>query len=466
MISDATATLEAQKQMQDGEQDPKPTIPPVARNLFDQLFLPIELQQAYWTAVNGVLWNSSIAYQIDRNLQRMMRYDAGLMAPWYSVQMAVATAPMKVTPRNPKNEIEKAVAKFVTTALEDIPSWTDYKIWLAECGWWGRSGCMNVYERRNGGILPRSWKPIHPDTFCCNFEGRLGVKIGPKYLAQPGVVTTTGPESLVHMFSETDRESITFAKFRPTGNDFWEGMQTEYAHLGMGLRDVVWFCWKLHQHVLQNWGIYTQRYGQGLRKVFYPEGNATARTEMQTAAANAIGDVSIMIPDDGQTTRRKADIEVHEPSSATADTFLSLVERLEAKMKELISGQTATSEATSSGLGGGVANEHARTKADHVDYLADIVGEAISNDLVAMIVRMNFGEEIPPPRVKFQVRRPEPEKFIASVKAILEMGGEVAQEDVYEFVGVRQPDPGEPTFKKPEELGLVDLPNLRHGQHV
>lgn len=443
----------------DGEQNPKPDLPGVYRGIFNQLFLPIELQGSYWAAVNGVLQNASVAYRIDRTLQRYMRLDPALMAPLTSIEMAYATAPVKIIPKDRKNELEVQIAAWVTDRLEAIPYWTDYRMTMADGIWWGRSAVLNRYERRGNATLVESWTPIHPDTLCCNYQGRIGLKVGPKYTAQPSIITS-GPESIVHMLNAEEREAVVLARYRPQGPDYWDGMSTEYAYLGQGLRDLCWFVWKLKQHVLQCWGVYAQRYAMGIRKAFYRAGNDDAMGRMTTAAANTMGDSTLLIPDDGQTARRVNDLEVNEPSSATADTFYSLLVRLESKLKEMIEGQSASSEGVSTGLGSSVGTEHARTKADHVDYIAAVADECMTRDLIGPLVRMNFGDGAPIPRMRTQVRRPDPDRYAAAVEKVVSLGGVVAQDDVYDYLGLRHPDPDEPTFRR-AETPLIDLHGLR-----
>lgn len=452
---------EVSRLTREGVQNPLRDVPPIARKAFEFLALPIELQQAYYTSVNGVLRNASISYRIDRGLQRMMRFDPALMAPLASIQMAFALASWKIEPVDRRDHVQVAQAKYLTSVVNDIPSLTDYRIWMSEGIWYGRSACLNRFDTNPfGGVSIAAWYPIDPDTIVSNYQGRLGFKVGTRYNGQASL-TTVGPDSRVHMLDEQERQCLAFCRFRPTGPDFWSSNDTEYAHLGLGLRDRCWFIWKLKQHALQCWGNYVQRYGTGMRKAFHQDGNADAKAAMEYAAANMIGDVTLSIPDDGQSPRRKNDIEVHEPSAATGDTFYSLVVRLESKLKEMIEGQSASSEATSTGLGSSVGTEHARTKSDHVDYLAVVVDEAFRRDVLGPLARMNFGDDAVVPIMRTMVRKPEPEKYAAAVKTIVEMGGRVAQSDVYEYMGIREPDPGEPLFEK-QEPPLIDY----HGVSV
>lgn len=444
--------------------DPRPASyappPPVpeARGPSTLIASPIESQQSFYSLLSGILRNASLAYRLDRVQQENMRSDPAIMGPLISLAMKVAATEWSLEPADPYDSDQKRVADFLTDLLRDTPMLTDLLVNQCDALWYGPAA-VNFqldYDARGRAKIV-SWMPIHPDSLVWTEFGQLGQKVGPRYTIKPTgyKLTTPGWDGPVHLFNDWERRAILLTVFRPTAPSYREPYQAAYAYSGRGMRDVVWYYWQIKQAVLQNWTYYTQRYGMGIRKAFYQYGNKESQDAMATAAANVLGDTTLLIPDDPTQPRRANDIEVMDPSGTNAEAFGNLIDRLEAKIKECIVGQVATSEAANTGLGSTVATEHARTKADHVHYLCARIAESFNTDLIPTLTRLNFGVSAIPPRFRFSPARPEPEKFMGAIERVVDLGGAVVRSDVYRNLGLREPTANDRVLTR-QSVPLID----------
>jgi phage gp29-like protein len=417
--------------------------------------LPIQLQRAFLLTASKVLRIPSLAYRRDRTLQRQMRNDPDVESPLNDLRLAVVCNDWSVVPdkRDPSDRGVE-IAEFVAQVIDDIPGFTDYMMWLMESVWYGPSACNHVWARRDGDIVPGYWLPIHPDSIVFTYEGKMGLRINARtgyFEGAPDLATDAirGYDSPVHLLTPEERASMTFMSFQRRAPDFEELFDTAYAFGGRGYRDVCWFYWFMKQTVLQSWLGYCERHSQGTRVGRYPMGNERAKEEMESILRNMIGDNSALLPRaEGQASGMEDayDIEIIDPPAARSQVYADLVDWLSSNLKELIVGQSITSEIKKAGTGTGVAVEHAKTFSRHVRYVAKLLGEALTRDLVRQIVDLNFGPQKHYPTFAVSVDHPEADRHIAAVETFVNLGGEVSENDTRRILGLRRPRAGEPTL--------------------
>jgi hypothetical protein len=414
------------------------------------LALPIEMQRTYFASVAKMLRNPSLAYRKDRQLMKQMRNDPDCMAPLQQLQVSIAGLEWQVKPFDSGDPLQEEIADRVTDVIGRIPRFADMVRQLLDAVWYGSSAVNMIYGRGAGGFIGVSdWLPMHPDTLAVNLEGAPAIRVGPRYYSDmdgAGGETQQGFDSRVHVLTPVERRAVVWHRYMVQGPDFDDPYETAYAYLGRGVRDVVWWYWNLKQAVLQNWATYAERYAQGIRVGYYPMSNKGGKEEMEQILRNLVGDVSAVVPR-STPGQKDYEIEILEPGAARAQVFADLTEWLAKNIKELIVGQSATSEAVSSGIGSNIGTQHQKTFTRQMKFVADGLSETITEQLVREIVVMNFGPQEYYPRFEFSVEQPESEKRLEAIRIFVnELGGSVSEAEVRKMLGLAIPDLDEPVL--------------------
>lgn len=437
-----------------------------AAPVFQALVTPVEMQRSYYLSVNKILRQGSLAFRKDRNLQRQMRYDPDIMGPLLMLQLSVACSEWAVQcPADLQGDEEATEqAAFVEKLLRNTPRFTDLMRHLLDALWYGRSAVNMVFGQHEDTIYIRDWMPIHGDSLTMTELGQLGLKVGPRYYTQTigGAApdtdkingTVIGWDSRVLPLDDEQRATIALHTFQAQGVDFDDPYEAENAYLGRGMRDLVWYYWSLKQAALQNWATYIERYSMGIRIGNYPVGNDAAKADMETAMQNLLGDVSVLIPKNGDGTDAGYDLKILEPNGGNAEAFAKMVEYLTENIKEIILGQTGTSQAVSSGLGSSIGDQHAQTLNRQLTYVANALSETITREIVTPLYRHNFGDDGTPPQFSFSVSKPNPEDYMKAIEAFTKLGGRVSEREARKVLGLAEPEEDETVLQAPAEGGM------------
>jgi hypothetical protein len=434
--------------------------------VFQALVTPVEMQRSYYLSVNKILRQGSLAFRKDRNLQRQMRYDPDIMGPLVMLQLSVACAEWAVQVPADMQGDEQATeqAAFVEKLLKNTPRFTDMMRHLLDALWYGRSAVNMVFGKQGETIYIRDWMPIHGDSLTMTELGQLGLKVGPRYYTQTigGAApdtdkingTVIGWDSRVLPLDDQQRATIALHTYQPQGVDFDDPYEAENAYLGRGMRDLVWYYWSLKQAALQNWATYIERYSMGIRVGNYPVGNEAAKADMESAMQNLLGDVSVLIPKNADGSDAGFGIDIKEPNGGNAEAFAKMVEYLTENIKEVILGQTGTSQAVSSGLGSSIGDQHAQTLNRQVTYIANALAETITREIVTPLFRMNFGDDAVPPSFSFSVSKPNPDEYMKAIEAFTKLGGRVSEREARKVLGLAEPEDDEMVLQAPSEGGM------------
>lgn len=434
--------------------------------VFQALVTPVEMQRSYFLSVNKILRQGSLAFRKDRNLQRQMRYDPDIMGPLLMLQLSVACSEWAVQcpPDMQGDEDATEQAAFINKLLKNTPRFTDLMRHLLDALWYGRSAVNMVFGKHGETVYLRDWLPIHGDSLTMTELGQLGLKVGPRYYTQTigGAApdtdkingTVIGWDSRVLPLDDEQRSTIALHTYQPQGVDFDDPYEAENAYLGRGMRDLVWYYWSLKQAALQNWATYIERYSMGIRVGNYPVGNDAAKADMETAMQNLLGDVSVLIPRNGDGTDAGYDIKILEPNGGNAEAFAKMVEYLTENIKEVILGQTGTSQAVTSGLGSSIGDQHAQTLNRQLTYIANALGETITREIVTPLYRFNFGDDGTPPAFSFSVSKPNPDEYMKAIEAFTKLGGRVSEREARKVLGLAEPEDDEAVLQAPAEGGM------------
>jgi len=407
-----------------------------------------EVMRGYIRLIAGVLLNSDVSYRRNRSLQKMMRHDPDVMGPLMQREMAISLLEWNIIAedQNDKEQVEQA-AKIQKVIRSNMPRLTDFLLRLADALWYGPAAVNVIYSRvANGMTAPTNWMPFHSDSLIFTETGHLGMKVGNRYGSGDVIPSWDG---LAHLFTDEERRAVVLHTYQQQGPDYDEFAEGRYHFAGRGLRDTVWFQWMMKQKALQYWMKFIERYGMGIRILRYPSGNATAQSEMIAIGKNLLQDVTVTLPDNSPPDsggHSQYGIEILDPGKGGSGgkLFADLIEGyLAGQIKELIIGQTATTEATASGLGSDVGTRHAETFNRIVRFDALALADTLSSEFVFEINRMNFGDTPHRPRWRFALEDVDSEKFMLGVKDYISVGGRVAQRQVREQLGFEEPGKGE-----------------------
>lgn len=431
---------------------------------------PREVQRGFIRLIDNLLANSDVAYRRNERLQRKMRHDPDIMSPLLQRQMSVALLPWSIAPEDEFDDKQVEIATDLTQCIGKMRRWPEFLRQMLESVWYGPSAANIVYQRGDM-IYPERWIPVHPDTLTFDEDGRLGIRVGMEFVG----TTSRGEDGRVHMLGETDRSAIVLHTSYPQGPDYAEPYEARYQYAGRGLRDTLWYQWLIKHTVLQLWVTYCERYATGIRVGRYPEGNDEGRDSMNNVLSSLLGDVNALLPDSGDESSNYS-IDILEPNGQASEVFANLIEGyLAGQIKETIIGQTATTEATASGLGSTLATRHAETFQRIIQFDAMGLEDTLTHELVGPLVRMNYGELDWTPQFKFSVEDVDSEKYMAGIKAAYEMGVSIPERDVRQQLGIREPNKDEISLTRPADPlmgaygvqpGLFDDDQSERGEDV
>ena len=419
----------------------------------EQVFAPpfasvVELQRSYSSHFTKVLKRSDMALRQDRELQRQMRRDPDIMSPLFQRQSAVALLDWEIVAEDASddvqveqaNELQKLIANNLDQPIEFFKS-------ILEAVWYGSAGVQLTPEVRGEDIVPGDWMPIHSDTLAFTEDGELGIYVGRRYEGE----WQQGPYGMLHLLDEEEREQVILHRHNTEGADYEVAEEAEYTYRGRGLRDVCWFQWLTKQSTLQIWVTFLERYGMGIRVGTYPDGNASAQAVMQDVMENLIGDVSVLIPKQSGGEELYS-IDIKEVNGSNARIFADMIEGyLAGQLKELIIGQTATTEATSTGLGSSVGDQHAETFRRIIQTDAIGLANTLTKELVHKYHKYNFGDTDYQPRFEVSLAKNDPREFMEGVRSFVELGGAVSQRQARDILGITEPEEGEEVLSSQQD---------------
>jgi len=380
-----------------------------------------------------------------------MRRDPDVMGPLFQRQSATALLDWEIVPQDSNDEQQVAQA----AELEEIFRYhlrnpVSLFMNLLFAIWYGPSAVQITPEIDNDRVVPGDWMPIHADTIAFSEYGDLAMYVGLRFEGEK----RQGPYGSIHILDDEERKLFVLHTHGVEAPDYEIPEEAAYGYAGRGIRDIVWFQWMMKQTALQFWMTWVERYGMGIRVGTYPDGNQAAKDVMEEVLQNLVGDVSVVIPRQPGEAKDAYSIEVQEPNVGRAKVFADLVEGyLAGQIKELIIGQTATTEATSTGLGSSVGDQHAETFRRIIHTDAQNLENTLTRELVWRYHEMNFGDTEWRPRWQFSLEKNDPQAFMTAVQSFVSLGGAVSQTQAREILGITEPEDGEPVLSAQPEQG-------------
>lgn len=261
-------------------------------------------------------------------------------------------------------------------------------------------------------------------------------------------VNSSGPDTITYEYprlltSSTDMVGITPDPYKL----IYHRHKTRSGYdTRAGILRVAAWMYLFRNYTLKDWAVFSEVYGMPLRKGVYKDGaSADEKEELYAMVRNLASDTGCVISEHTAIefieAAKNSSIDVYEK-------FYSLGGR---EISKAVLGQTSSTDSTSNDAGdvqGGV-KDRAQVRQDLL--LSDIrqLQNTIHYQPLKAIVGFNFGWDKPVPWLKFKVRVKEDIVALSTVyKNAIEASLPVAEDDMYQRLGIRKPLDGEKVIKK------------------
>lgn len=467
-----------------GSTDPADSIPGMAANFGRDVVPHVLTFQSIIGSHAKVYRDCDEATKASLDNARFMRNDCGIMECVEARQRCVSLLDFSLEPEDENSHEQKELCAVLTTMLERIVNFTEYRYTLMHAIWYGKYAINNRYgwQMINGKMrqLPTplheddyGWRPINGDKLVFRYDdgnlpdgaypNQLGIRVHGSYQ----VGNTLGGRYKIARVDATDRG---MAYFIPP----WERkLITVHRHIiedaayedaisagaihGLGIRSRIYWEWFQKQETLGFLMEYLERSAGGIEVWTYPMGNPQAKSATEEAARQRLGGARnvVVVPKPLGAEGEQYGVEIVEPGMAGIDTLKDILNTYHGhRIKRYILGQTLTSEAESTGLGSGVADAHMDTFMQIVRFDAMKLQETMTRQLVKPLKDFNFpharGIHI---RMKLKVEHEDVKEKLEAYEAAYNMGAALKESEVMESIGASIPGPGDKVLQMPQQSG-------------
>lgn len=401
--------------------------------------------------------NPDEAYKHSRENARYMRNDCSIMECLEARQRGTALLDWHLDIDGPKMTAHEKLKARMTSIIQKTSRFTEYRRNLLEAIWFGKYANQNIYgwdicgSERN--IIIRNWLPINGDKLVFRMddgthqhpEGQVGIRVGPQggtesFGRETRKIEPT--ESGMAVFLEPWERALLSVHKHMIEDAAYESPMDAGAIHGIGVRSRIYWTWFQKQEILALLMEYVERTGLGFEIWTYPEGNPTAKDEVENAAMNRVGRRNIILfPKPIGDDQNAYGVEHFEPSGTGIDALKSLLNDWCGHLiKRYILGQILTSESDATGLGSGVADLHLQTFLDIVKYDASNLDETITKELVEPLKNQN-DPKAHNVQIRFvsQTQTPDTEARLTALEKVWNMGARLKESEVLEMVGAGTP---------------------------
>ena len=212
--------------------------------------------------------------------------------------------------------------------------------------------------------------------------------------------------------------------------------------LGGVARSALW-AWVFKSYALRDWARFCELFGQPIRVGRYHAHASPDDVAVLKRAAFDLGsDAAAVIP-------QEMALELIESGSksASGELYLSLIHYLDKQVSKAVLGQTMS---TDDGASLSQARVHNEVRRELVEADARAMAATLTRDLIAPIVRVNCGDDVPLPILRLVTDDAEDLGALAGhVSALVAAGMPIPQWWVREKFGIPAPEGDEPILQPP-----------------
>lgn len=402
----------------------------------------------------------------------MMLLDPTVSGPLQARQMMTALLNWSVESEDDKDPVLKGAADELTDILRRTPRFTEYKRWLGEGIWYGRSAIQNQYAKWRGRdgkdrIVIGGWKPVSGDKLLFRYDdgsgryedGQLGVRVSRSTLHDDVITGSYELEAtaqgMAYFLKGWERSKFAVHKHMIRDGEYEDITSGGSIH-GVGLRSFLYWVWYQKQETMLQMVTLIERTGNGFTIYYYPEGNARAKAEVDDVARSQGHTNVIKLPhSSGDPDAYR--IEQIPPNTAGLDALSDLVENHFGDMiTRFILGQTLSTKAAATGLGSGVADLHKESLSDIVRYDAVNMEETLTKEVLLPLRDFNFPKlRTVEFRVRLSTDADAPEAQLAKIKQAWDMGAKIKATDIMDRIGLSVPKSDEPSVYNAQIVGAI-----------
>jgi SPP1 gp7 family putative phage head morphogenesis protein len=221
------------------------------------------------------------------------------------------------------------------------------------------------------------------------------------------------------------------------------GMECENRYGTAECAEVFWI-WFLITNMMRWWGVFAERFGQPTLIGEYKRGTSKPDQDLLLEALETIQtEYGVIIPETAKISLLEAQ------RYGTVNTYLQFIEWAHRCMSEAITGQSLATGQGTMGTGSyGQSQTHADVKQEYVESDAKELMGTLNGQLVAPLVRWNFGAECPCPSLKIDYESKNLNADLdLDAKLVNELGLDLGEDYIYKKYERPKPVEGEPVVK-------------------
>jgi len=398
----------------------------------------------------------------------MMLNDPAIAGPLFARQMMVALLSWSIESENDKDPRLKSEAERLQRILERTKRFTEYRRYLLEAVWYGRTGIQNVWGKRvnpwdkRTEYYVRKWVPTSGDKILFRYDdgtGRydpdqIGIKVtaglnNPDYITGNRRVEPTG-EGIAYFLEPWERSLFTVHKHFLRDGEYEDPYSAGSIH-GVGLRNFLYWTWYQKQETLAQLVDVVDRTASGITIIRYAMGNPTAKSEAEQVAQNMghLNTLTMPVDPTGLDTFGVDQIPANTQGIAALQDLLD--DYYGDQITRFILGQTLSTKSQATGLGSGVADLQHDSLIQIATYDAINLEETLTDDLVTPLKNFNSpelrGAEF---FCRISTQTTQPEKQLEAINSAWSMGAKIKTRDLMETVGLSMPDADDEFLQNPQ----------------
>lgn len=195
-------------------------------------------------------------------------------------------------------------------------------------------------------------------------------------------------------------------------------------------RGLIWY-WLFTGFTIKDWMVFNETFGQPLRLGKYPANSSDKDIDILKTAMRDLGvSASGVIP-------TEMIVEIIEAKQSGKATYQPAAEYFNSEKSKKVLGQTLTTEQQGSSSSNAMAQVHERTLASIAEDDAELLEEAITQDIVVPLVDFNFGPQEVYPYFHFPTEEaPDIGTILDNAKKFKDLGYKINPEWLQEETGV------------------------------
>lgn len=410
--------------------------------------------------VSGVLQNADTGYlwMLADLLDEARERDGHMHAELQKRELRVAGSDWELVPPEGSGAAGEEIAKWCGARLREIESLgalsRDFGSAIADlmgAVYQGRVGLEVVWRDERGWMVPGALYFLHPRRFTYAADWRL--RLWDASGTSPTSYQPVNTDSPFGMFPGLPLDRFPAGKFI-AHNPRVRGVMPTREGLG---RLLVWWC-TFKRFAVRDFAAFAEWAGRGLRVGTFATGRGPMgefpASEDDRAVLQQVLDA--MSSSNAATFADTTKVDVMNAPSNN-DVHSDLIALCNAEQSKAVVGGTLGSESSRGGGTRALGEVHERNELMIARADANAVGSTLVRDLVRPMVRMNFGERAPVPRMRFAVDPAQDLDAVAKrIQIFTGLGGDIAQADARNLLNLPDPSPGAPLLGIPTERKVED----------